>query len=42
MAADVEATWLQIIAQQGHLSPADAQQYLKNLRLNGRYQKDVY
>ncbi len=42
MAKDVEAALLEIIQKEGHLSLGEAQQYLKDLRLAGRYQKDVY
>jgi sulfite reductase (NADPH) flavoprotein alpha-component len=42
MAKDVETTLLEIIASQGKLSEQQAEQYLKDLRSNKRYQKDVY
>jgi sulfite reductase (NADPH) flavoprotein alpha-component len=42
MAKDVEATLLDIIGEQGKLSAEQAEQYLKDLRSNKRYQKDVY
>lgn len=42
MAKDVEETLLNIIQEQEHLSFEEAQIYLKDLRLAGRYQKDVY
>lgn len=42
MAKDVEQTLLNIIQEQEHLSLEEAQTYLKDLRLAGRYQKDVY
>ena len=42
MAKDVEATLLEIIAEQGQLNGEQAEQYLKDLRSNKRYQKDVY
>ena len=42
MAKDVHQTLLDIIAEQGNLSGEDAEQYLKDLRSNKRYQKDVY
>lgn len=42
MAKDVETTLLEIIATQGKLSEQQAEQYLKDLRSNKRYQKDVY
>jgi sulfite reductase (NADPH) flavoprotein alpha-component len=42
MAKDVHQTLLEIIAEQGQLSGEQAEQYLKDLRSNKRYQKDVY
>ena len=42
MAKDVEETLLTIIQEEEHLSLEEAQIYLKDLRLAGRYQKDVY
>lgn len=42
MAKDVEQTLLDIISQQGQLSPAEAAQHLKALKRQHRYQKDVY
>ena len=42
MAKDVEATLLNIIADQGKLSKEQAADYLKDLRNAKRYQKDVY
>ena len=42
MAKDVEATLLEIISEQGKLTAEQAEQYLKDLRSNKRYQKDVY
>ncbi|NQY86291.1 MAG: assimilatory sulfite reductase (NADPH) flavoprotein subunit [Colwellia sp.] len=42
MAKDVHQTLLDIIAEQGNLSSEQAEQYLKDLRSNKRYQKDVY
>ena len=42
MAKDVEAMLLEIFQEEGALSVEDAHQYLKDLRLAGRYQKDVY
>jgi len=42
MAKDVHQTLLDIIAEQGNLSAEQAEQYLKDLRSNKRYQKDVY
>ncbi|MCP1727794.1 sulfite reductase (NADPH) flavoprotein alpha-component [Natronospira proteinivora] len=42
MAADVDAALVDIVAQAGHRSTEAAQDYLKTLRRDGRYQKDVY
>lgn len=42
MAKDVEATLLKIIEEEGNTSPLEAKHYLKNLRKEKRYQKDVY
>ncbi len=42
MAKDVHQTLLDIIAQEGNLSSEQAEKYLKELRNNKRYQKDVY
>lgn len=42
MAKDVHQTLLEIIAEQGNLSAEQAEEYLKSLRSNKRYQKDVY
>ncbi len=42
MSLDVEQTILKVIAEQGQLSVADAEQYLNNLKAEGRYCKDVY
>jgi sulfite reductase (NADPH) flavoprotein alpha-component len=42
MAKDVHQTLLEIIAEQGQLSADQAEDYLKSLRSNKRYQKDVY
>ena len=42
MAKDVEAALLEVIAQEGALSPDDAGEYLDELRQNKRYQRDVY
>ncbi|MCW8834458.1 MAG: sulfite reductase [NADPH] flavoprotein alpha-component, partial [Colwellia sp.] len=42
MAKDVEIALLEIIGEQGQLSSEQAEQYLKDLRSNKRYQKDVY
>jgi sulfite reductase (NADPH) flavoprotein alpha-component len=42
MAKDVHQTLIDIIGEQGELSSEQAEQYLKDLRSNKRYQKDVY
>lgn len=42
MAKDVENTLLDIIAKHGDKNPEQATDYLKQLRINKRYQKDVY
>jgi sulfite reductase (NADPH) flavoprotein alpha-component len=42
MAKDVHQALLEIIAEHGKLSTEQAEDYLKSLRSNKRYQKDVY
>jgi len=42
MAKDVHNTLVTVIAEQGGLTPEQAEDYLKSLRSNKRYQKDVY
>lgn len=42
MAKDVEAALIDIIAEQGNKTAEQAEQYLKDLRNDKRYQKDVY
>jgi len=42
MAKDVHNTLIDIISEQGKLSTEQAEDYLKDLRSNKRYQKDVY
>jgi len=42
MAKDVHQTLIDVISEQGQLSTEQAEQYLKDLRSNKRYQKDVY
>ena len=42
MAKDVEAALVEIIAQHGGCSPADAVKFLAELKAKGRYQTDVY
>jgi sulfite reductase (NADPH) flavoprotein alpha-component len=42
MAKDVHQTLVEMIAEHGKLSAEQAEDYLKSLRSNKRYQKDVY
>lgn len=42
MAKDVEATLQQVVAEHGKLSEAEARDYLKQLRAEKRYLRDVY
>jgi sulfite reductase (NADPH) flavoprotein alpha-component len=42
MSADVEATLLKIIQEQGDNTPEEAEEYLLQLKEDGRYRKDVY
>lgn len=42
MAKDVHAALVAVIAGQGQLTSDQAEQYLKDLRISKRYQKDVY
>ena len=42
MAKDVHQTLVEIIAEYGELTTEQAESYLKSLRSNKRYQKDVY
>lgn len=42
MARDVEATLLHIIAEKGQLDAEAAKEYLNELRVQSRYQRDVY
>lgn len=42
MAPDVQKALLDIIAQQGNLSPEAAEEFLKILKRDKRYQRDVY
>lgn len=42
MAKDVEAALLQIFQQEGEMSEEQAKDYLKALKRDGRYQRDVY
>lgn len=42
MAKDVESVILEILQKEGQFNLETAQNYLKNLRSSGRYQKDVY
>jgi sulfite reductase (NADPH) flavoprotein alpha-component len=42
MSEDVEKTILQIIEQHGNKTKEEAQEYLDELKEQGRYAKDVY
>ena len=42
MAKDVHQTLLEVISSQGKLTVEQAEEYLKDLRISKRYQKDVY
>ncbi len=42
MAKDVDAALLAIVAEQGGFAPAEAANYVKGLKKEGRYQRDVY
>jgi sulfite reductase (NADPH) flavoprotein alpha-component len=42
MAPDVHAALLSIVQEQGRLGPEAAEDYLRNLQHNRRYQRDVY
>ena len=42
MAADVDVTLRAIVAEQGRMSGADADAYVKAMTKTGRYQRDVY
>ncbi|UPT14768.1 assimilatory sulfite reductase (NADPH) flavoprotein subunit [Buchnera aphidicola] len=42
MAKDVEKALLEIISQNGNMSTEDSNEFLNNLRLKKRYQRDVY
>ena len=42
MAKDVHQALVQIISEQGQMSQQDAEDYLKQIRTQKRYQKDVY
>ncbi len=42
MAKDVDATLHRIVTEQGGLSPEEASDYVKRLKREGRYQRDVY
>jgi sulfite reductase (NADPH) flavoprotein alpha-component len=42
MAKDVEAALIDIVAQHGGCSPADAKDFVTELKSKGRYQADVY
>ena len=42
MAADVDATLIQICAEHGKMDAATAKDFVKDLRAQHRYQTDVY
>jgi sulfite reductase (NADPH) flavoprotein alpha-component len=42
MSEDVERTILQIIEEHGNKTDEEAQEYLDELKADGRYAKDVY
>ncbi len=42
MAKDVETTLLELVAEHGNKTTAEAKEYVTNLRKSKRYQKDVY
>jgi sulfite reductase (NADPH) flavoprotein alpha-component len=42
MAKDVHETLVEVVATQGNKTIEQAEEYLKELRINKRYQKDVY
>ncbi len=42
MAKDVHETLVEVVATQGNKTTEQAEEYLKELRINKRYQKDVY
>jgi sulfite reductase (NADPH) flavoprotein alpha-component len=42
MANDVDAALHEIIAQQGALEPAAAADYVRQMKRDKRYQRDVY
>jgi sulfite reductase (NADPH) flavoprotein alpha-component len=42
MAKDVDAALHEIVATQGGMEPAQAADYVKQLRKDRRYQRDVY
>jgi sulfite reductase (NADPH) flavoprotein alpha-component len=42
MAKDVEATLHRIVQEQGNMDEKEAKNYIKNLRTQKRYLKDVY
>ena len=42
MAKDVDAALLDTIAEQGRMTPALAADYVKHLKKDKRYQRDVY
>jgi len=42
MAKDVESTLVEVVAEHGARSPAEAVNFLAELKKLGRYQTDVY
>jgi len=42
MARDVETALVEIVAQHGGCTPAEAAQFVAELKAKGRYQADVY
>jgi sulfite reductase (NADPH) flavoprotein alpha-component len=42
MAKDVDTALHNIVAEQGNLTPTQAADYIKQLKKDGRYQRDVY
>jgi sulfite reductase (NADPH) flavoprotein alpha-component len=42
MAKDVDVALVDIVAQHGGCSPADAKDFVAELKSKGRYQADVY
>ena len=42
MAADVDAALHRVVETAGGMSPDDAEAYVEGLKVEGRYQRDVY